>query len=1315
MGKSSAADIEREIAQLRARVSELEQERRRRMRAEQVLRANEERLFRQNQALSRLAARQRRRSDDAETSVRHILETAAVTLRVARASVWLYDDDRSEIRCLDLFDQETGAHSSGLRLARADCAAYFEALDQDLPIAADDARTDPRTRDFAPSYLVPLGITAMLDAPIRKLDHTMGVLCHEHVGPPRGWTFDEQNFATSVANMVSLALEIDERRRIEASLRRSVERERLVTVITTRFIDEDAAATIRLSLQSIGHFSRTDRVYVFRYDQDAPRLEEHFEWRAEGIPALFERVRDQPIERFRWYHERMLRGEPIRIPSVADLPPDSAARGPLEEMGVRALIAVPIHYRDTVLGSIGLQMVRADRSWDDDEVAMLDLLGEIVGMVLTRRDAEQALKESETKYRSLYEATGQAVMLQDDDGFIDCNAAAIRMFGCRNVEEFIGKHPAVFSAKVQAEGADAYALAERHMAKTLEEGSHRFEWGSRRLDGTQFPSEVLLTTIRLGDRLLLQAIVQDITERKQAERALRETTERLQGILRYTTAVIYIKDTAGRYVLVNRRWVDLFHVAADQVVGKTDHQLWPKEVADALVANDRAVLQANRPVEIEEHVPHEDGTHIYISNKFPITDADGAPTALCGISTDITDRKRAERESQRDKELAEAASGAKSEFLANMSHEIRTPMNAIIGMTDLALTTAPSDEQREYLRIVKISANALLALVDDILDFSKIEAGRLELEEVEFDLGQVVADTIKSLALQAHDKGLELTGHIHSDVPHSLVGDPGRLRQVLVNLVGNAIKFTLHGSVEMTVESEAVDGDQVRLRFLVADTGIGIEQETQRIIFDAFTQQDSSMTRRFGGTGLGLAISARLVELLGGRVGVESRVGIGSEFRFTARFGLADRKSDPAMEKLSDGLAGVPILVADASPTNQRHLADTLRAWKMAPTLCRDDATAFHQLERARAAGRPFPVALVDLESTDDLASEASMRILRAGLAGAVVPMLPTRHSTESLERLREFGFAAVLVKPITACDLFDALTVALRLDDREDSKGASALSSRPSRPEPLRILVAEDNAFNRTLLATLLGRQGHEIELADNGRAALDQVRVRRIDLVLLDVQMPEMDGFAVSCAIRAREKETGGPRLPIIAITAHAMKGDRERCLDAGMDGYVAKPISAERLFREIDRVMESHGRLGPYASAAPELPDAATDRVPRDAEDSVLDFERLLENVGGSRDRLRLIGATFLEELPKLVDDVEQAVEARDGAALSAAAHTLKGAIGVVSRKDAYEAVLRLEEVAQETDLAGIDDAHAMFQSRIGLLSAAVERLCDGADGR
>jgi two-component system, sensor histidine kinase and response regulator len=677
----------------------------------------------------------------------------------------------------------------------------------------------------------------------------------------------------------------------------------------------------------------------------------------------------------------------------------------------------------------------------------------------------------------------------------------------------------------------------------------------------------------------------EIAERTRAQESqlqltqvLRKSEHRFRQLADAMPQIVWTANPLGELDYFNQRWFDYAETtlerSKDQGWGLLIHPEDRQPSLDGWIA----AVQTGKSHEFVCRVKRasDDAYRWHLVRAVAVCDADAKVEKWFGTCTDIEDQKAA-------KEAAEGANRAKSEFLANMSHEIRTPMNAIIGMTDLALESVLSDEQRENLQIVKTSSESLLLIINDILDFSKIEAGKLELDSVDFDLRKVLNDTMKSISIRAHEKNLELAFRIASDAPHGLVGDPLRLQQVLVNLIGNAIKFTQQGEVVLTAESEPANGDQAQFQFSVHDTGIGISPQNQRKIFDAFTQADGSTTRQFGGTGLGLAISTHLVELMGGHIWLESELGKGSTFHFNATF---ETSKDAALQchPTTTDLADLRVLVVDDNAMNRLILEEAISNWRMQPTCVENGRAALEALKRAAELGEPFALMLLDAMMPDMDGFEVVRRYnIEPERAGKTIMMLSSAHINGDVARCRELNIARYIRKPVYLPELHEIIHSAFSLAPTTKLARRSPAASIEPRLQRFHILLAEDNLVNQRVAVSILERRGHTVKTVNNGKEALDALAYARFDLALMDVQMPEMDGLEATAAIRRREQETGG-HIPIIAMTAHAMKGDRERCLTAGMDDYLSKPVEP----KELRTIVERWGSL-----AKPDgLPPAHTD---------------------------------------------------------------------------------------------------------------------------
>jgi two-component system sensor histidine kinase/response regulator len=897
------------------------------------------------------------------------------------------------------------------------------------------------------------------------------------------------------------------------------------------------------------------------------------------------------------------------------------------------------------------------------------------------RQTEEALRASEQRFRVFVDHAADGFFLFGHQGrILDVNRLACESLGYTR-DEMLGMTPFDFDPDVTPNGLEEL-IRKFNAGETI-----AFETRHRRKDGTIFPVEVRGKSFWESGQQRSVTLARDITERKQAEHALRESEERFRGTFENAAVGIIHNDRDGRFLRVNETYCDIVGYPREELLQKSFQNITHPDDLAANIERYAALMRGESPAfGLEKRYLRQDGSCVWVELFASLQrDAAGQPAYAIAVIQDISERKRLDVELRRAKEAAEAANRAKDEFLANVSHEIRTPMNAILGMTELVLDTPLAEDQWQSLTTVKSAADNLLGLINDLLDFSKIEAGKMELAPADFSLRAVVGDTLRALALRAHKNGLELIYLVQSDVPDALIGDAGRLRQILLNLVGNAIKFTNVGEVDVRVEvaGDLVSGE-VGLRFTVRDTGIGIPIEKQDSIFRAFEQEDTSTTRRYGGTGLGLTIASRLVTLMGGAITVESETGRGSTFAFRARFGLqqnpqvADNSGSPIL------LRGLRVLVVDNNATNRHILEERLRDWEMEPVAVGDGVAALDSLADAVSTGRSFALMLLDarMPDTDGLTLAAQIR-KRAEFAATCIILLTSGDRPADSARSHESRVDAHLLKPVQPEDLLRAIHRVVSRSSGEPSPMEPRVSATPV-VAPLNILVAEDNDFNAKLLEQLLARRGHRVRLAGDGRQALALANEGDFDILLLDVHMPELDGFQVIRAIRDRERSTDD-HLPVIALTARSRPEDRDRCLAAGMDDFLPKPVHAPDLLAAMDRL---------------------TQGIPRPDSGTLLSPSVLLAACENDPALLEKLCHWFRERAPQHIAALAAARLAADIGRLREVAHKLSGMLATFST-GAGEIASTTEDRAAAGDLA----AAMELAERVEAVTADVMRKTDG----
>ncbi len=1100
-----------------------------RKRAEEARALQERLLKRQQTELVTLTKSTTVHGGDLGRALAEITEAAARTLAVARASIWLFNEDGSALRCVDLFEQTSGQHSAGIGLPVATFPRYFEAVESEQVLAADAAQEDPRTNEFTASYLVPLGITSMLDAPIQLRGKLVGVICHEHIGPARKWLIEEQSFCSTLAGLVSQALEAAER------------------------------------------------------------------------------------------------------------------------------------YK-----------------------------------------AQQALRASEARIRLIIDSAFDAVVGMDEAGLVtDWNRQAETIFGWSR-EEALGKD--LSSMIVPAAHRVAHPLGLRHFRETGEGTvlNRRLEVTAMRRDGTELPVELSISPLKVGSTYQFSAFIEDISERKRLREDMFRANRFMDTLIDSMPIMVFVKD-AGDLTIIrwNKTAEELTGIPPAEIIGKSDYDFFPREQADFFVAKDREVLENGVLLDIpdEKILTKHHGTRLLHTKKFPILDREGRPQYLLGISEDITEQKHAEMELKQAKEAAETASRTKSEFLANMSHEIRTPMNGVIGMTELLKGTDLTKAQRHYLDTIASSGETLLMLINDILDFSKIEAGKLELQHIDFDLRTAVETVVEQLADRAQQKHLELSSFFHAHVPTTVQGDPVRIRQILTNLVGNAVKFTNKGEVIVRVTmDEMLSPGTPGVRISVSDSGIGISPEGVKRLFQSFSQVDSSSTRQFGGTGLGLAISKQLAELMGGRIGVDSEQGKGSTFWVVLPLirHTPCQLPEPVAPTI---LRNSRVCIVEGHPVNQEILQHYLHSWGVTTLVAPSAESALTTLELAARRGEPCQAVIIDFQLPDSNGLTLSKTIRsRPELGPPPIVLLTALCQRGDAEAAMQAGCAAYLTKPVRYLDLYECLLQVMSAGNSAPTEPASAppaLVTRHTLAEARtqrrsHVLVVEDNPVNQEVAALLLRNMGCRVDLASNGREAVDAYRQTSYDLIFMDCQMPGMDGYAATAAIRKVEQSDGLPPTPIVALTAHALQGDREECLKAGMDDYLTKPFTKERLHTIVEQWLVPR-QLAPSKSAPVSASSPAPTPPPPPAESpapSAVDrrawqiFTEL--DVPGQSDALSHFMEIFLRDTVAKMEALRQAVQAGDLHGMAQLAHSMKSVSAVLGAMRLSTLYKQIENYGQTSSL-------------------------------
>ena len=917
--------------------------------------------------------------------------------------------------------------------------------------------------------------------------------------------------------------------------------------------------------------------------------------------------------------------------------------------------------------------------------------------ITEQRTLKEAIESSKVLLENVMNTLGEGVYTLDAEGkctFV--NAEAEKILGWP-FEELLGTqlHDIIHSRR----GDGVYvSLDECPIRRTMNEGhvyrsdDECFQHKSGRL----FPVSIVASPIfENGSIVGSVAAFQDITARHAADAALRESETKQRMLLDNAADAVFVADRDERWIYVNDLALAMLGFTRDELIGSTIYDLLPIEFRVNEQLAFAKNLREKKLIRREIQLLKKNGGCVSVEMNAALL-PDGS---IYGSCRDITERKVFETALIEAKEGAESASKAKSEFLATMSHEIRTPMNGIIGMTELALDTNLNAEQREYLEMVKLSSTSLLEIINDILDFSKIESGKLVLEEIEFAVAELIATSLKALALRADQKGIELVYRIDPAVPKILLGDPSRVRQVIINLVGNAIKFSERGSVVVEVAVVNKLGALVEIRFSVADNGIGIEKEKQAAIFEPFSQADTSTTRKYGGTGLGLSISTRLVNSMQGELRVMSEVGKGSTFYFTGIFGVGVEQE---ADEVKMNLRGLSVLVVDDNAVNRHFFSDTFNNWQMQVTLAKSGNEALTLVSQAGIDGQGFDLIILDACMPDMDGFELATRFKNGSeLLGAKILMLSSAGSLDDAQRCNEIRIAGYLKKPISQKELHFAIESTL-LGKPRGAVHFTDLDQAVNyiKTRALKILVAEDNLINQKLVLTLLQKWGHSADVAENGVIAIEHYMREKYDVILMDMQMPEMGG--IEATQRIRQLENGISHIPIVAMTANAMQGDRERCLDAGMDHYLSKPIKSEVL-RDL---------LQSYLAPTEQLPAQLDLEFTPDFNRRVNDDAKMYFNYDGALTRgdmdvLMIIAPLFLEDCEQQMQEIRDAITQKDKVLLHRSAHTMKGLVGNFQATPIVALAKALELKGKHADFDRVEFIFEEMRKQIELMKKALTR--------